>query len=256
MLAEVRALQEAIIIADQLPTGLAPQVTKNTSLKIGHRITAMDDRELLASTMSADGVQLERMASFLPGHALCVYENIQKPFEIQIAKYDDNAEPPATDELFRIVSERTVYREVMKRDFQIMHDKFRTKGERMKKKFQSVLRGKEVLAYNREILDRNETGMPEEKKARAMEIQYLRNMGKLSDDWLEYILEIMDYCQINLLEKGQSELFLYSELGYFKDAMRQLLENCTQEQRTVLEKTLKKMAGKVSGFQKKRDRED
>ncbi|MCR5735395.1 MAG: DUF87 domain-containing protein, partial [Lachnospiraceae bacterium] len=40
MLAEVRALGEAIVIADQLPTSLAPQVTKNTSLKIGHRITA------------------------------------------------------------------------------------------------------------------------------------------------------------------------------------------------------------------------
>lgn len=127
MLAEVRALREAIVIADQLPTGLAPQITKNTSLKIAHRITAMDDRQLLAATMSADGVQLERMGSFQPGQALCVYENIMKPFEIQISEYDGNAEPPDNDELYEILSDRDIYRKVMERDFEIMNRKFMAK---------------------------------------------------------------------------------------------------------------------------------
>ena len=67
MLAEVRALKEGIVIADQLPTVMAPEVIKNTGLKIGHRITAEDDRSLLGSTMSANGTQLEQMATFLPG---------------------------------------------------------------------------------------------------------------------------------------------------------------------------------------------
>ncbi|EKC62797.1 hypothetical protein LEA_11657, partial [human gut metagenome] len=43
MLAEVRALGEGIVIADQLPTAMAPEVLKNTGLKLGHRITAQDD---------------------------------------------------------------------------------------------------------------------------------------------------------------------------------------------------------------------
>ena len=84
MLAEVRALGEGIVIADQLPTAMAPEVIKNTSLKIGLRITAHDDRELLGGTMSANPDQLEKMAVFTPGQALCSYEPLLKPFEVQI----------------------------------------------------------------------------------------------------------------------------------------------------------------------------
>lgn len=53
MLAEVRALREGIIIADQLPTAMAPEVIKNTNIKLIHRLTSIDDRQLIGSTMSA-----------------------------------------------------------------------------------------------------------------------------------------------------------------------------------------------------------
>lgn len=88
MLAEVRALGEGIVIADQLPTAMAPEVIKNTSLKIGLRITAHDDRELLGGTMSANPDQMEKMAVFTPGQALCSYEPLLKPFEIQIPYFE------------------------------------------------------------------------------------------------------------------------------------------------------------------------
>ncbi len=87
MLAEVRALNEAIIIADQLPTAMAPEVIKNTSLKLGHRMTSVDDRGLLGSTMSADDVQLERMATFTSGKTLAIYEGLLKPFELQMHQW-------------------------------------------------------------------------------------------------------------------------------------------------------------------------
>ncbi len=84
MLAEVRSLGEAIIIADQLPTEMAPEVLKNTSLKVGLKLTAADDRSLLGSIMSADQLQLERMGIFEAGHALVMYDNVVKPFEVQM----------------------------------------------------------------------------------------------------------------------------------------------------------------------------
>ena len=87
MLAEVRNLNEAIIIADQLPTAMAPEVIKNTSLKLGHRMTSQDDRQLLGGTMSADDVQLERKATFSQGKTLCIYEGLLKPFELQMAQW-------------------------------------------------------------------------------------------------------------------------------------------------------------------------
>ncbi len=102
MLAEVRALDEGIVIADQLPSVMAPEVLKNTGLKIGHRITANDDRELLGGTMSASPDQLAEQSVFLPGEALVFYEGIQKPFKMSIAKWQrtpDEYCDSATDEL-------------------------------------------------------------------------------------------------------------------------------------------------------------
>lgn len=87
MLAEVRALREAIVIADQLPTALASQVTKNTGLKLVHRLTAQDDREQIGAAISATPLQLERMASFTSGRAFIYHERTMKPFEMQVAEW-------------------------------------------------------------------------------------------------------------------------------------------------------------------------
>ena len=87
MLAEVRALREAIVIADQLPTALTSEVTKNTGLKLVHRLTAQDDREQIGTAISASALQLEQMASFTRGKAFIYHEKTQKPFEVQIAEW-------------------------------------------------------------------------------------------------------------------------------------------------------------------------
>lgn len=86
MLAEVRAYKEGIIIADQLPTALAPEVLKNTSLKIAHRQLSQDEREAISKVMSADNLQIEEMTQFTEGKALVMYEdkNVVKPFKIQV----------------------------------------------------------------------------------------------------------------------------------------------------------------------------
>ena len=76
MLAEVRALREGIIIADQLPTAMAPEVIKNTNIKLVHRLTSQDDRELVGSTMSASPLQMENMATYTSGQALFTYEKL------------------------------------------------------------------------------------------------------------------------------------------------------------------------------------
>ena len=87
MLAEVRALKEGIVIADQLPTVMAQEVLKNTGLKIGLRITSADDRALLGSTMAASGMQLEEMSTFEIGQALIFYEKLRRPFTMRIKEW-------------------------------------------------------------------------------------------------------------------------------------------------------------------------
>ncbi len=132
MLAEVRALREGIVIADQLPTVMAPEVIKNTGLKIGHRITAEDDRSLLGSTMSANGTQLEQMATFLPGESLITFEGLLRPFKAQMCQWENGTasyDSPSNKELSEAMWDYKGYRSVLSRSSSISCGKFETEQE-------------------------------------------------------------------------------------------------------------------------------
>lgn len=132
MLAEVRALGEGIVIADQLPSELASQVMKNTGLKIGHRIVAEDDRTLLGSTMAASSDQLEEQGIFTPGRALVYYEGLQKPFKVQIDVWEaeltqSEKESPTDDELYLLCKDRPWHLNQLHRSSEIMGNCFANK---------------------------------------------------------------------------------------------------------------------------------
>lgn len=116
MLAEVRALREGIIIADQLPTAMAPEVIKNTNIKLVHRLTSQDDRELVGSTMSASPLQMENMATYTSGQALFTYEKLLRPFEMQVSLVEEHGEStPNDDELYELM--------MQKKDFYALREK-------------------------------------------------------------------------------------------------------------------------------------
>lgn len=110
MLAEVRALRESIIIADQLPTALATEVTKNTGLKLVHRLTAQDDREQIGAAISATPLQLEQVSTFTKGKALIYYEKTQKPFQVQVAEWKTPKLP------FDFANDEALFNHVLNRD--------------------------------------------------------------------------------------------------------------------------------------------
>lgn len=236
MLAEVRALQEAIVIADQLPTALAPQVTKNTSLKIAHRITAMDDRELLASTMSADGVQLERMAMFTPGQALCTYEDVQKPFEVQITRYEGDSESPDNEQLFALLGERQLYRTVMERDFHIMQLKFAARKERLLSGFEKLLEDMEVIEKNKAFLESGDPTPADIAKLKAQMELWEHNVEKEAARWTEHILEYADYVKINRLQSVVGTKNVIPEIVDFRNKFGTLMGMDSEEYRSLYQR--------------------
>lgn len=119
MLAEVRALREGIIIADQLPTAMAPEVIKNTNIKLVHRLTSQDDRELVGSTMSASPLQIENMTTYISGQALFTYEKLLRPFEIRVNLVEEHGEQtPNDNELYRLMLEKPIFYELHKKENQ------------------------------------------------------------------------------------------------------------------------------------------
>lgn len=69
LLSEIRAYGQGVIIADQIPTKLAPDVIKNTNVKIAHRVVAREDREALAGAMAMDDSQAASLSALTTGQA-------------------------------------------------------------------------------------------------------------------------------------------------------------------------------------------
>ncbi len=85
MLAEMRAYGEGFLIADQVPTQLAPQIVKNTGLKILHRITAPDDRQLCGSCINLSEEQTRALNNLRTGQAVVHDEQIGEAVLVRVA---------------------------------------------------------------------------------------------------------------------------------------------------------------------------
>jgi DNA helicase HerA-like ATPase len=97
MLAEVRALGEGLIIADQTPAAVAPVVLKNTNVKLAHRITDAEDRAALSANMLLDDVQTEELARLKPGWAYLYQPAYHRPIQLQVESRITGL-PPLPDE--------------------------------------------------------------------------------------------------------------------------------------------------------------
>jgi len=89
ILTEVRAYGEGILIADQVPTKLAPDAVKNTNLKIVHRIIAGDDREVIAQSMGLSDLQKDYLINLSVGRSVVFLEKLDEPFLLQIRAFPD-----------------------------------------------------------------------------------------------------------------------------------------------------------------------
>ena len=89
MLAEVRKYGESLIIVDQIPNKLTPEVLKNTNTKIVHKIFAQDDKEAIGNTMSLNDEQKEFLSNLETGRAVVSNPNFMKPIQVQIAQLEN-----------------------------------------------------------------------------------------------------------------------------------------------------------------------
>ncbi|HYZ57087.1 MAG TPA: ATP-binding protein, partial [Streptosporangiaceae bacterium] len=86
LLAEIRAYGEGIVIAEQIPAKLIPDVIKNTAVKIAHRLPAADDREAVGATMNMTRPQSQYLVTLVPGEAAVFMDGMDYPL---LAKMPD-----------------------------------------------------------------------------------------------------------------------------------------------------------------------
>ena len=79
LLAEIRAYGEGLVIAEQIPAKLIPDVIKNTAVKIVHRLPAADDRETVGATMNLTDAQSRYLVTLPPGQAAVFADGMDFP---------------------------------------------------------------------------------------------------------------------------------------------------------------------------------
>lgn len=108
MLAEVRKYGESLIIADQIPNKLTPEVLKNTNTKIVHKIFAQDDKEAIGNTMALEDEQKKHLSYLEAGRCIMASPDLSKAIQIQILQdthNDTGREPPEDKELRKRILE-------------------------------------------------------------------------------------------------------------------------------------------------------
>ena len=84
MMSEMRSYGQGLIVAEQIPSKLAPDAVKNANLKVMHRVVAEDDRLLLAGSTNMTDDQARQLATLLPGTAAVFAEGADHPYVVAV----------------------------------------------------------------------------------------------------------------------------------------------------------------------------
>jgi len=115
MLAELRALGVGIVIIDQLPSAVAPEVIKNTATKLAFQLVANQDRQELGATMLFTENEYEDIARLRPGQAYFTTEGYHGPRKIttfNLAEKLANHRIPNNSELRAIICKESWFLEL------------------------------------------------------------------------------------------------------------------------------------------------
>lgn len=88
LLAEMRSYGQGVIIAEQIPSKLAPEVIKNSSNKIIHRIVAQDDQEAIANTIGVSPEDAIYLGNSKTGYAFCHKEGMLQPVIVKLGEVE------------------------------------------------------------------------------------------------------------------------------------------------------------------------
>ncbi|GAA0587123.1 ATP-binding protein [Actinomadura livida] len=98
LLAEIRAYGEGLVVAEQIPSKLVPDVIKNTAVKIVHRLPAKDDRDAVGATMNITDDQSQFLVTLTPGEGAVFTDGMDFPHLVRMpdASHLEKAAPVAS----------------------------------------------------------------------------------------------------------------------------------------------------------------
>jgi hypothetical protein len=105
ILSEIRAFGEGIVVAEQVPAKLAPDVIKNTGFKLIHRVVSPDDRALIGGAVNLDDPQTRRLATLATGEGVVWSERTAKALLVRAPLARSTGISPVPDDAVRTQTE-------------------------------------------------------------------------------------------------------------------------------------------------------
>ncbi|MGD6778542.1 ATP-binding protein [Sutcliffiella horikoshii] len=84
VLSEIRAYGEGLIIADQIPTKLSPDIIKNTNLKIIHRLFSKEDRLAVGESIGLKEEEIDELIRLKQGEAVIFHGKVDTAMKLNI----------------------------------------------------------------------------------------------------------------------------------------------------------------------------
>ncbi|WP_112106061.1 ATP-binding protein [Parafrankia sp. Ea1.12] len=89
LLAEIRAYGEGVLVVEQIPSKIIPDVLKNTALKVMHRLPSAEDRAAVGATMNLREEQSELVVALPPGVAAVAVDGMDRPVLVRMTPGSD-----------------------------------------------------------------------------------------------------------------------------------------------------------------------
>ncbi|MCS7054530.1 MAG: DUF87 domain-containing protein [Ignavibacterium sp.] len=229
VISEMRALGQGVIVVEQIPTKISPDVIKNSNTKIVHRLVSSDDQVLLAGSLGIsdeDAIYLTRLKT---GHALCHKEGMERPVECVVI---DDVSSYA-------ISDAKIFREMGKENIKPLHS-----FETYSLSFLLGKNGKElVVKYFNSFctIDSDQlSALNVECKKEFKKILLKKNLQRQFSESL-----YPDFITLNILELLNRGLYSFSKKPPtgFKDILLSAIENSDQSNHKSLLQELKKIWG-------------
>ncbi|MDI5963952.1 ATP-binding protein [Streptantibioticus silvisoli] len=97
LLAEIRAYGEGVVVAEQIPSKIIPDVIKNSAVKIVHRLPAEDDRDTVGATMNLTDEQSRHLVTLPSGRAAVFTDGMDRPLLTAMPLREDTEDATHAD---------------------------------------------------------------------------------------------------------------------------------------------------------------
>jgi len=90
-----------LVIVDQIPNKLTPEILKNTNTKIVHKLFAEDDKEAIGNTIVLEKEQKEFLSNLETGRAIVFSQGFNKAVQVQIEEKAKTSDAQPDPEIIR-----------------------------------------------------------------------------------------------------------------------------------------------------------